>query len=440
MTTTDDRPTRARGRRAGTDADCTACAEGSRFLSRRGFLTLAGATGLVTATTLGGARVGLLDPLARAAGAGTDTDVLVVLSLRGGMDGLSVVVPTAAPELSALRPGIEVPRSTLKQVDQMFGLHPALSPLFPLWDAGSMAAVHAVGMDRPNRSHFEAMAEMERAAPDSSLRTGWIDRTVGVIGASSPFTAAMVGSSTLPTSMQGPAEEFAMRDLGSVKVAVDEETTPLNAWQDAVALLHAGARPEVADPTLRGLAAVATAQASPDPVEGAYPDGNLAGALRDVARLVKNPVAGLRVATVDYGGWDMHTGIGGPDDGQMAKRLGEMAAALAAFAADLGPDLDRVTLVTLSEFGRRAEQNGDGGTDHGYGNAVLLLGGGVNGGKVYGTWPGLAPDALVDGDLAATTDYRAIIAEILGARCGVSDVASVFPGAATAGLGLVRSR
>jgi uncharacterized protein (DUF1501 family) len=419
---------------------CAACAEGSRFLSmsRRGFLTLAGAAGLVTATTIGGARVGFLDPAARAAG-GAATDVLVVLSLRGGIDGLSVVVPAAAPELPGLRPTIQIPTSQLKQVDQTFGLHPALSPLFGLWDNGSLAAVQAVGMGRPNRSHFDAMDEMERADPRSALRTGWIDRTIGVIGDDSTFGVTVMGTTTLPTSTDGPNPQFAVRSVNGVVLSVDERDAPLDAWRQAVEELHAGGSPDLRDPTLRGFEAVSAVRRLPAAGEG-YPNGGLASALRDVARLAKDPSAGLRVAAVDFGGWDMHQNMGRSDGGAMAGRLGEMAAALAAFAADLGPDLDRVTLVTLSEFGRRVKENGDAGTDHGFGNCVLVLGGGVRGGRVYGRWPGLAPASLVDGDLASTTDYRAVIAEILTARCGVSDVGSVFPGLPGDRLGIVDPR
>jgi uncharacterized protein (DUF1501 family) len=147
----------------------------------------------------------------------------------------------------------------------------------------------------------------------------------------------------------------------------------------------------------------------------------------------------LQVATVDYGDWDMHEGMGGPDDGWMHDHLTELSRSLAAFAADLGPRMNGVTLVTLTEFGRRVEENGSGGTDHGYGQLVLLLGGGVVGGKVHGTWPGLAEANLVDGDLAATTDYRAVLAEVLEKRCAAGSVSQIFPGLGSARPGVVRA-
>lgn len=421
------------------DASCTACEEGSRFLSRRRFFALAGATGLVTATTLGGARVGLLDPVARAL-TGAPTDTLVVISLRGGMDGMSVVVPTGDPVLPTLRSSILVPQNLLKQVDSMFGLHPALAPLFPLWDAGKVAAVHAVGMAKPNRSHFSAMEEMERAAPNSALRTGWIDRTIGLVGTNDrPFAATVMGSTTVPTSMLGPQPEFTMRSIDGVVLDVDQNAASMSAWRSAVTALHAGQRPEAATPTLRGLGAVDDARAVPAAGTG-YPNGGLGAALRDVARLVKDPNSGMRVATVDFGGWDMHENLGTATAGWMRDKLNELALAMAAFAADLGPALDQVTVVTLSEFGRTIGQNGTGGTDHGYGNAVFVMGGGVRGGKVYGRWPGLPAGARGDEDLSTTTDYRTIIAEVLSARCGVSNVDSVLPGTPAERLGLVTPR
>jgi uncharacterized protein (DUF1501 family) len=177
------------------------------------------------------------------------------------------------------------------------------------------------------------------------------------------------------------------------------------------------------------------------PANGAaYPkDSDLGKALRDVARLIRAKV-GLQVACVDFGDWDMHEGMGTPDDGRLHDHLDELARCLVAFATDLGPLLDDLTLVTLSEFGRRAQENGSGGTDHGHGNAVFLLGGGVVGGTVHGRWPGLSDADLVGGDLAGATDYRQLLAEVLTARCGVASVGDVFPGLAPSPVGVVRPR
>jgi uncharacterized protein (DUF1501 family) len=170
-----------------------------------------------------------------------------------------------------------------------------------------------------------------------------------------------------------------------------------------------------------------------------YPDSDLGHALSDIARLIKANV-GLQVAAVDYGDWDMHAGMGGPDNGWMHDHLTELSRSLSSFATDLGANLANVTLVTLTEFGRRVEENGSGGTDHGYGQVVLLLGGGIEGGIVHGTWPGLAAGNLVDGDLNGLNDYRLVLAEILEKRCGAGSVGQIFPGISGARFGIVRPR
>lgn len=415
--------------------DC-GCGEGRRLdLSRRGVLKVLGGTALVTAT-LGDAQ------LAFGATAGTKADVLVTIVLSGGIDGLSVVVPVGDPDYARNRPGIGVPASVAKQVDSTFALHPALEPLFPLWTAGTFGAVHAVGQESPSRSHFEAMEELERAAPDSSARTGWLDRTLGMLPDSGALEAVSLGQSGVPGSLRGPHAKLSANKLDDVKLSVNLDRTPLPLWQQAIGQLHAGARPEVRAPMANALSAVAEVGAVPASAAPAgYPSDGYGQALKDIARLVKSG-SGLRVAAVHYGGWDHHTNFGGVTSGgnTFAGRLRGLAEGLAAFAADLGPDLGRVTVVTLTEFGRRVKQNGNNGLDHGHGSVVLLLGGGVNGGKVHGRWPGLANDALDHGlDLAATTDYRAIISEILTRRMGVGSVKDVFPGYSPATVGAVRA-
>jgi uncharacterized protein (DUF1501 family) len=193
--------------------------------------------------------------------------------------------------------------------------------------------------------------------------------------------------------------------------------------------------------TLAALDAAGDLQATPyAPANGVvYPSSELGRALQDVARLVKAKV-GLQVACIDYGDWDMHAGMGTTDSGWLHDHLTEMASAMAAFADDLGAGLSDVALVTLTEFGRRAAENGSGGVDHGHGQAVMLLGGGVRGGVVHGVWPGLGPDDLIAGDLAGTTDYRVLLAEILERRCGAGSLTSVFPGLPADRLGIVEAR
>jgi uncharacterized protein (DUF1501 family) len=238
--------------------------------------------------------------------------------------------------------------------------------------------------------------------------------------------------------LAGDAPHLGVTSIDGFKLDGDVDGRPLAA---TMAKMYQGAPDALAATTGQMLGAMSTAkqlQTAGYTPGASYPNTDLGAALKDVARLVKANI-GLRTATLDYGDWDMHEDLGAATSGKRYyDHLNALAAALAAFAADLGPDgMRRVTLVTVSEFGRRVAQNGSGGLDHGYGNAMLLLGGNVKGGKVYGKWPGLAPSQLADGDLAVTTDYRAVIAEVLRVRCGLSDASAVFPGVPTATLGLV---
>ncbi|HLL67797.1 MAG TPA: DUF1501 domain-containing protein [Micromonosporaceae bacterium] len=411
-------------------------------LSRRGVLGRALAVG-AGGTLAGLVGDGLSSRLAFAATPAYTGDTLVVLSLRGGFDGLSAVVPAGDPEYYRARPTIGVPRARLIGGDAMFGLHPALAPLVPFWQSGKLAAVHAVGQSSPSRSHFAAMEELERAAPGTSLRTGWLDRMLGLLGATNPFNGVSIGHGTPSRAMYGPTPDLGLRSIDSFQLAGDSTWAPMaNTVRD----LYVNAPEVLAAPARAASAALTTttamAAAGYTPANGAtYPDTDLGKALRDVARLIKRKV-GLMTACVDFGDWDMHEGLGLPSSGQwMHDHLAQLAKALAAFATDLGPaGMSSVTLLTLSEFGRRVQENGSKGTDHGHGNAMLLLGGAVRGGKVYGRWPGLAPAQLFQGDLATTTDYRAVIGEVLQRRCGVGSLTNVFPGVTPTSFGLVAAR
>lgn len=371
-------------------------------------------------------------------------DVLVVVSLRGGVDGLSLVAPVGDPDYARLRPTIAVPTSTgLPTGDRMFALHPAMAPLLPLWRSGVLGAVHAVGSPDGSRSHFAATEELERAAPGTSIRTGWLDRVLGAAGSGAVFQAARLGSGTPGMLLAGPAPEFAARSLADFELASSDWVGP--RMTTALAALHEGVTSPVVPAARLTLDAVRTAAgvvaADPTP-RATYPAGSdLGKALADVARLVRAG-QGLQAACVDLGDWDMHAGLGAGGTGWMAEQTAELAGCLAAFAADLGPDLSRVTVLTLSEFGRRAAENGSGGVDHGFGNAVLVLGGGTVGGRVHGRWPGLSAAALDHGDLAGTTDFRSVVAELLVARCGVpgAALAGVLPGFTPVPVGIARPR
>ncbi len=410
------------------NAETCACPEG-RALTRRRFLqgaAVAGAVPLVSGRA------------SYAADAVATGNVLVVLSLHGGFDGLSAIAPVGDPDYASLRPSIGIPTSlALPTGDRLFGLHPSLAPLVPYWQAGTFGAVHAVGTPDSSRSHFQATEELERAAPGTSTRTGWLDRVVGARGTGSVFQTVQLGSGNPRPLLAGPNPELAVRSLKDFSISQSgwvgpRMITALRALNTGVDAPATGA----AQDALEALDAVAAVSAAPVP-EFSYPDTPLGRALADTARLIRHG-AGLQTVTIDSGDWDMHSGLGKAGTGWMANHLTGLATALAAFAQDLGPLLSRVTVVTLSEFGRRARENGSGGVDHGHGNAVLLLGGGVAGGKVHGRWPGLTPDALDHGDLAGTTDYRDVLGELLVRCCGLpqSALAQVFPGHTPAFVGI----
>jgi uncharacterized protein (DUF1501 family) len=409
------------------------CPEFAR-ISRRGLF--AGVAALAGTTTVFGSTV-------LTASAATPTParaVMVVLSLRGAADGLSLVVPHADPVYYSARPRIAVPSANLLAKDGFFGLHPALAPLLPVWSAGRMAAVHATGLPAPNRSHFSAMEELEDADPGSSVRTGWLNRLIGLDSITSPLQAFNVSGGVAPTSLYGPQATMGGEDVAAVRIpGVDQ-------WDEnnrRLRSLHALWDPESGPMATALRSAVAAAEdfspvrATPAKPENgaAYPSGDLGRALKTAARVIKGDV-GVEVLTVDQGDWDMHTDLGDLGGGRMVDNAGQLARALAAFLTDLGPTADRVTVVCVSEFGRRVAENANRGLDHGYGNVMLLLGAGVRGGRYFGTWPGLSGD--LDSDLLVTTDYRSVLSEVVTARFGVS-TAQVFPGFQPESVGVMSS-
>lgn len=424
--------------------DC--CAEYERVsrLSRRRFLqgiAAAGATGVATSVFGDAFRQ-------TAYGAEPGGNVLVVVSLRGGIDGLGVVVPHGDPAYYTARPTIAVPRASLLAQDEMFGLHPAMRPLEWLFDAGELAAVHAVGLPVPNRSHFSAMEAVEDADPGSSARRGWINRMIGLDDRADPTEAIHLTSSIVPTALSGPAPALAANRVEQVSLVGAEKR---DEWslrrRRQLDLMWRGGRGSAVHDAYRSavrtvdvLAPVASTEYTPAvSYPRAWPAADLSDAMRDTAQLIKADV-GTEVVSIDYGSWDMHSDYGTLEWGEMQSMTAGFAAVLDAFLRDLGPLRSRVTVVTISEFGRRTRENGNRGLDHGWGNMMLVAGGGVRGGRYYGTWPGLGSGEgadSVDADLQVTTDYRSVLGEIITRRFPDRSIASVFPGLAYSPVGLM---
>lgn len=368
------------------------------------------------------------------------TGTLVVVFLRGGMDGLSVVVPADDPHLLAARPNLAVRAASLLPLDRGFGLHPALAPLHKYWGSGQFAAVPALSTPDLSRSHFQAQDCLERGGSSTDgVAGGWLDRVLTELGPGTTFRAVAEGS-TLPRSLVGSSGALALRGIESFKIGgwdgVHDKTV------QALTTLYTGFDHPLAVQAATTLAALDTAEkvgAEEYKPAAEYPDHGFAKSLRNIAQLVKADV-GLRVACVDLGGWDMHTDLGKVDSGDMQRMLTALGGSLAAFAADLGEKLGDVTVVTMTEFGRRIEENANGGTDHGHGAVALLLGGGIAGGTVHGNWQGLAPEVRDHGDVPGSNDYRNLLGELVTARLGLTGPAldRVFPGHRVQAIGVAR--
>ena len=377
-------------------------------------------------------------------------DTLVVVFLRGAADALNIVVPHGEAAYYARRPTLGIPRPddhrapaglrTL-DLDGFFGLHPALWPMLPAWQAGHLAPIHACGAPDESRSHFRAMELMERGVDDErGPASGWIGRHLASTNTGNLSPLRAVGLGQLPQrSLSGAVPVSALRSIADFHLGGDARAVA--QMQAALTSLYGGPEPlnvvgqetlEILD-TLQALDPLGYAPAG----DARYPESEFGLGLRQVAMLIKADVA-LEVAAVDVGGWDTHFAQGG-SEGLMAGLLADLAAGLAAFHADLFEHASRLTIVVMSEFGRRAQENGSLGTDHGHGSLMLLLGGNVIGGRVHGQWPGLEPDQLIGpGDLAVTTDYRDVLAEICVRRLNNPAIGEVFPDYTAALHGFVR--
>src|SRR5712692_7878851 len=363
--------------------------------------------------------------------------VLVAIFQRGAVDGLNVVVPYGEQSYYDARPSIAVPRpgsgeEAALDLDGFFGLHPSLASLLPFFKDGSAAFIHAVGSPDSTRSHFDAQDFMESGTPGNKSTTdGFLSRAVSEKRADKPSPLRAVAlSPALPRILTGSAGAVAMSNISQFGIRAGEASGVMSEsfesmYGEAVAGTLGGTAKESFD------AVRILKSADPDkiaPENGAdYPKGSFGSALKQIGQLIKANV-GLEVAFTDVGGWDTHAGEGGAQ-GQLGNRLRDYGTAIAAFAKDMGSRMADVTLVTMSEFGRTVRENGNRGTDHGHANVMLLLGGGVKGGKVYGRWPGLDSSHLYENrDLAVTNDFREVFAEILEKRAGIKSLAPVFPG------------
>ncbi|MEO7189747.1 MAG: DUF1501 domain-containing protein [Vicinamibacterales bacterium] len=367
----------------------------------------------------------------------TRRKVLVAVFQRGAVDGLNMIVPHGERAYYQNRPSIAIARPNQQDgaidLDGFFGLHPRMAPLGPLFSRGELAIVHACGSHDETRSHFDAQDYMESGTPGvKSTTDGWLNRVLHARDheRASPFRAVALAPQ-LPRALQGTEPALAIGQLAQFGVRGGGAST------DSLASSFEEQYARAADTLLRPTAGEAfdavkmmkTANpAGHAPASGVeYPRSGFGEAMKQVAQLIKSDL-GLEVAFTELGQWDHHSNEGG-STGQIANRLDDFARGLSAFSQDLGDKMADVVVVTMSEFGRTVKENGSRGTDHGHGNAMLVLGGPVKGGKVYGKWPGLEREQLwQQRDLAITTDFRDVFGELVTGHLGATDISKVFPG------------
>jgi uncharacterized protein (DUF1501 family) len=361
---------------------------------------------------------------------------LVTIFQRGAADGLNIVVPYGEKRYYDLRPAISLPRPVESAVgdcaidlDGFFGLHPALAPLKPLWDRKELAVIHAAGSPDPTRSHFDAQDYMESGTPGiKGTADGWLNRALPAENTkASPARAVSLGP-VLARAVSGANSAVALESLSNFTI---RDAAVSKALQSMYGSTHDQILGGTGRETFEAVALLKSVQDTPyQPAGGAvYPRGRFGDSLRQIAQLIKADV-GVEVAFADMGGWDHHVNETGPkaSTGQLATRLAEFGSALAAFYQDLGARTADVLLVTMSEFGRTAAENGNRGTDHGHANAMFVMGGSVKGGVVYGKWPGLEAHQLYEQrDLAVTTDFRDVLGEAVYAHLGNRSLKTVFP-------------
>jgi uncharacterized protein (DUF1501 family) len=362
---------------------------------------------------------------------------LVVLFQRGAADGLNIVVPQGESSYYAMRPTIAIPRpgggrDGAIDLDGFFGLHPSMSALKPLWDQRHLAIVHAAGSPDETRSHFDAQDYMESGTPGyKGTEDGWLNRALHLEARqqAEPFRAVALGPS-LPRILSGREPAIALDNINTFGVGGrGPSAQPLANTFEAMyahsvdSILH-GTGQETFD-AVKMLKSADPGKYTPAPGAN-YPRGRFGDSLRQLAQLMKANL-GVEVAFADIGGWDHHVNEGNTQ-GQLANILRDFSQSIAAFWTDLGDLAENTVVVTMSEFGRTARENGTRGTDHGHANVMFVFGGPVKGGKVYGQWPGLEQHQLYEGrDLALTTDFRRVLGEAVYRHLGNRDLNAVFP-------------
>jgi uncharacterized protein (DUF1501 family) len=359
--------------------------------------------------------------------------VLITIFQRGAVDGLNMIVPfgerayyDARPTLAIARPGASADAAV--DLDGFFGLHPRLAPLEPLFRARQLAIVHACGSPDATRSHFDAQDYMETATPGvKSTQDGWLNRYLHAREhqAATPFRAVAL-CPQLPRALQGTEPALAIGQIAQFGIRGELSPSSFESEYAAAADTVLRSTGRDAFEAVRMLKVANPAQYTP--ANGAeYPRSAFGQALRQIAQLVKADV-GLEIAFAESGNWDHHVNEGAAV-GQLATRLDDLARGIAALVRDLGDRMADVVVLTMSEFGRAVTENGNRGTDHGHGNAMMILGGPVRGGKVYGRWPGLAREQRFEGrDLSVTTDFRAVFSEVVREHLGLDSSAAIFPG------------
>ncbi len=364
---------------------------------------------------------------------GSRKKILIAIFQRGAVDGLNMVIPHGDPAYYAARPTIAIPRPGASEgsaldLDGHFGLHPSLRALKPLWDRNHLAIVEACGSPDATRSHFDAQDYMESGTPGfKATADGWLNRALAPEEVPSAVRAVSL-TPDLPRCLRGSHPALAIENLGAFQVRDSQTASAFESMYRTTAdrVLNGTGRE-----TFDAVKMVQSIQKRPyTPANAAqYPNGRLGQSLKQIARLIKANV-GLEVAFTDVGGWDTHVNEAGaqPHIGQLANLLHDFGDSLAAFSQDMDGRMADITIVTMSEFGRTVRENGDRGTDHGHSNVMFVLGGAVRGGRVYGKWPGLAPEHLYEGrDLAVTTDFRDVLSELIARQMSNHDLAAVFP-------------